>query len=127
MARAGEAGDEEPDAAAESAVGDMAPGTAPPVPTSGGEVPATRTARLFVALAVAMAALVVVLVFVLENLRRVEVDFFGARLRLPLGVDLLLAAVLGGLVVFFFGALRIAQLRRLVRGRRAARAGRQSR
>jgi uncharacterized integral membrane protein len=34
-------------------------------------------------------------------------------------VDLLLAAVLGGLVVFMAGALRIVQLRRHVKRRRA--------
>ncbi len=81
--------------------------------------PSTRASATWTALAIGLALLVVVLVFILENLQEVKVTFFGAHWRAPLAVDLLLAAVLGGLVVFMAGALRIVQLRRHVKRRRA--------
>lgn len=77
--------------------------------------PGTRTGRTWIAFAFGMLALVLVLVFILQNLRSVRADFFTATWRIPLGVDLLLAAILGGLVVFLVGAARIVQLRRVAR------------
>lgn len=81
--------------------------------------PFTRASATWTALAVGLAFLVVVLVFILENLQKVKVTFFGAHWRAPLAVDLLLAAVLGGLVVFMTGTLRILQLRRHARRERS--------
>jgi len=81
--------------------------------------PSTRASATWTALAVGLALLVVVLVFILENLKNVKVTFFGAHWTAPLAVDLLLAAVLGGLVVFMAGTLRILQLRRHARRQRA--------
>lgn len=75
----------------------------------------TRTSAAWVALLVGMLALIVVLVFILENLATVKIGFFGEHLKLPLAVALLLAAVLGGLVVFLLGSIRILQLRQAVR------------
>jgi Lipopolysaccharide assembly protein A domain len=51
------------------------------------------------------------LVFILENGHTVAVSFFGADGHLPLGVALLLAAVLGVLLVAIRGTARIVQLR----------------
>jgi uncharacterized integral membrane protein len=62
-----------------------------------------------------MLALVVMLVFIFQNLRASTVSFFGFSGVLPLGVALVAAALLGGLVVFGFGSVRIVQLRRLAR------------
>ena len=92
---------------------DETAGTAPPRE----HVAGTRTGRFNLALAAAMAFVVIILVFILENLQSVKVSFFGADWRIPLGVDLLLAAVLGGLIMFFAGSLRVMQLRRAARGR----------
>jgi uncharacterized integral membrane protein len=66
-------------------------------------------------LAVGGALLLVVLVFILQNLKSVRVSFFWVHWRIPLAIDLLLAAILGGLIVFTAGSVRILQLRRLVR------------
>jgi uncharacterized integral membrane protein len=44
-------------------------------------------------------ALVLLLVFILENSQRVGISYFGAHGHLPLGVALLLAAVLGMVLV----------------------------
>lgn len=57
----------------------------------------------------------IVLVFILENLHATDATFFGAHWRIPLGLDLLLAALLGALAVFVFGAARTFQLRLLAR------------
>jgi uncharacterized integral membrane protein len=62
-----------------------------------------------------MVLLVVLLVFILQNLQKVKVSFFAVHWRAPLAVDLLFATVLGGLIVFAAGSIRILQLRRLAR------------
>jgi uncharacterized integral membrane protein len=62
-----------------------------------------------------MLLLVGVLVFVLQNLTSARTSFFNVRWTIPLGLDLLLAALLGGLIVFLLGAARMLQLRRLAR------------
>ncbi|MFC0082549.1 DUF1049 domain-containing protein [Aciditerrimonas ferrireducens] len=87
-------------------------GTAPST-----EVPSTKTATTWAVVAGALVVLVVVLVFILQNLHDATTQFFSAKWTIPLGVDLLLAAVLGGLVVALVGTLRILQLRRLARRR----------
>jgi len=75
----------------------------------------TRTSTAWAALFVGMLVLVVILVFILENLATVKIGFFGEHLKLPLAVALLLAAILGGLVVFLLGSIRMLQLRQTVR------------
>lgn len=82
---------------------------------AGRSVPSSRAGSVWLALAPGLAFLVVVIVFIVENSQQVQVGFFGAHWTLPLGVDLLLAAVLGGLVVFLLGSVRILQLRRVAR------------
>jgi uncharacterized integral membrane protein len=67
----------------------------------------------------ALVLLVLILVFILLNLTRVQVNFFGAHVRMPLAVVLLFAVVLGSLLVFGLGAARILQVR--LRARRASR------
>lgn len=61
--------------------------------------------------------LVVVLVFIIENMKSVSVTFFGASWKLPLAIDLLFAAVLGAVAMFLLGTVRIFQLRRVARHR----------
>jgi len=78
-------------------------------------VPNTRTGALWWALGFSMLLLVLVLVFVLQNLSAASANFFGVKWTIPLGLDLLLAALLGGLIVFLLGVARMLQLRRLAR------------
>jgi hypothetical protein len=59
-----------------------------------------------------MLALLVMLIFVFQNLQRSEVSFLGLSGDAPLGLALLGAALLGGLVVFCLGSVRILQLRK---------------
>ena len=53
--------------------------------------------------------------FVKENLQVATIAFFGAHLQLPLGVSLLLAAILGVVIVLVPSFSRITQLRRTLR------------
>jgi uncharacterized integral membrane protein len=67
-----------------------------------------------------MVALLIMLVFMFHNLRETTVSFFGFSGGVPLGLALVAAALLGGIVVFGLGSVSIVQLRKLVRtqGRR---------
>lgn len=80
----------------------------PPPPHT---VKRTRTGGLWVALALFAIVLLLLLIFILENGQRVSISYFGAHGHLPLGVVLLLAAVLGILLVVIAGSGRILQLR----------------
>ena len=68
--------------------------------------------------------LVLLLIFILDNSREVQISYLGADGHLPLGVALLLAAVLGVLLVLIPATARITQLRITARRHRAAGAGR---
>lgn len=72
----------------------------------------TRTSTVWTAVAVLVASLILVLVFILQNLQTVAVSFLGFHGQLPLGVALLVAATLGGVIVLAAGAARVVQLRR---------------
>lgn len=85
------------------------------VESSEAVIPSTRTASAWFGLAAAMVMLVGILVFILQNLQSVKVSFLTMHWRIPLGMDLLFAAILGGLIVFAAGSMRILQLRRLAR------------
>ena len=76
----------------------------------------TRLSGAWTAIVVGIVALLLILVFILQNLLTVEVTFLFFRGRLPLAVALLFAMILGAVIVAAFGAARILQLR-LVAGR----------
>jgi len=89
-----------------------------------GELPAqhvvrrTRVGGMWVASALFALVLLLLLIFILENGQRVNIGYFGAHGHLPLGVALLLAAVLGVLLVVIPGTGRIVQLRIVARRHR---------
>jgi uncharacterized integral membrane protein len=62
-----------------------------------------------------MLLLILVLVFVLQNLSSASTSFFSVKWTIPLGLDLLLAALLGGVITFLLGAARMLQVRRVAR------------
>jgi len=76
----------------------------------------TRLSGAWTAVVVGLVALVVILVFILQNPKSVEVSFLMFSGHLPLAVALLFAMILGALIVFAFGAARLLQLR-MVAGR----------
>lgn len=77
----------------------------------------TRISSLHIGLIVAAIVLVLLVVFMIQNSRTVDVKFFGAHLRVSLAVAMLVAAVAGALVTGAAGTARIAQLRNTMRGR----------
>ena len=76
----------------------------------------TRLSGAWTAIVVGLVALVIILVFILQNGQKVEVTFLVFKGQLPLAVALLFALILGAVIVFAFGAARILQLR-MVAGR----------
>jgi uncharacterized integral membrane protein len=62
-----------------------------------------------------MVLLVVILVFIVQNQKQVKASFFAWHWTIPLAVDLLFAAVLGGAIVLAATSLRVLQHRRVAR------------
>ena len=89
----------------------------PPVPPPGAADSVHRSRHLWLGLIPGMLALVIMLVFIFQNLRETTVTFLGFSGGAPLGLALVAAALLGGIIVFALGSARIVQLRKLARAR----------
>lgn len=89
-----------------------------PVPES--SPTGTRVSAVWVSTAVALLCLVLLIVFILQNSTRVDVEFLWMSGAIPLGMALLIAAVGGGLVVAVAGIARVTQLRLHARRARQA-------
>jgi len=63
-------------------------------------------------------ALIVVLIFIIQNVHNVNISFLGAHLVLPLAVALFFAVIAGALLMAAAGTARITQLRRVIRRER---------
>ncbi|CAO5165906.1 lipopolysaccharide assembly protein A [Frankia sp. AiPs1] len=79
------------------------------------DIPVTRTSRVWTTLVLFALVLIVLLIFILQNLDDVKVSFLGAHGTMPLAVAMLFAAVAGALLVAIPGVGRMIQLRRTVR------------
>lgn len=75
----------------------------------------SRTGVLWTALAVAGVVLVFLLIFVAQNFTAVTVHFLGLEFSLPIGLALLFAAIVGGVLVWLAGTARMIQMRRAVK------------
>jgi uncharacterized integral membrane protein len=84
------------------------------------EIRRTRISGTWIVSTCFAVVLLLLLIFILQNSRTVDVSYFGAHGHLPLGVALLLAAVFGVLLVALPGTARIVQLRRTARRHRKA-------
>jgi uncharacterized integral membrane protein len=94
-------------------------GIEPPATEQTAHAPrATNAGRLWIALAVAVVLLVLLIIFIAENSRSVTVSFLGASGQISLGLALLIAAVVGAAVTLLAGTARILQLRLEVRRNR---------
>lgn len=90
---------------------DTKPDPAPP--PAAPQVKFTRAAALWGALIGGFLILIVLLIFVTQNMGTTKVQFLSwTSPSLPLGVLILLAAIGGGLVTVAVGSARIVQLRR---------------
>ncbi len=72
----------------------------------------TRAGALWSSLIVGFLILILLLVFIAQNTVPTAFTFLGWHWTLPLGVAILLAAVVGGLITVAVGTARIVQLRR---------------
>jgi lipopolysaccharide assembly protein A len=94
-------------------------GSAPPPPPAPPLRPErTRISGMRTGLITGVAALAVVMIFIIQNAHAVNISFLGAHLRLSLAVALLLAAIAGALAMAAAGTARITQLRRIMRRNR---------
>ena len=84
----------------------------------------TRAGMVWAAVASALAVLILLIAFILQNQDYVQVKFFGLQGAVPLGIALLIAAVGGGVLVAIAGAARIIQLRLAARRQRVRATGR---
>ncbi|MEV7093403.1 lipopolysaccharide assembly protein LapA domain-containing protein [Amycolatopsis sp. NPDC051045] len=109
---------------AELRAGDVRPGAeeatpvhpAPAKPAAGRARP-TRISGTWVAVIAGLLVLVVLLVFILQNLAPATVRFFGAEGNLPLAIAMLFSAIGGAVLVALIGGARILQLRKQARRR----------
>jgi uncharacterized integral membrane protein len=75
----------------------------------------TRVSRAWNGLVPALVLLVLILVFIFQNLHKTRVSFLVFSGTLPLALALLAAAAFGGLFVLTLGSIRMVQLRKVIR------------
>jgi len=93
-------------------------GSAPPPPAPqppGRGQPQTRTSGMRAGLIAGFAALVVAVIFIIQNAHAANISFLGVHLVLPLAAALLLAAIAGALAMAAAGPARVTQLRQIIR------------
>jgi uncharacterized integral membrane protein len=97
------------------------PAVAPPPPgaiaADEKAVSRSRAGGLWIASVAVAVLLVLLLVFIVQNSRRVTIHFFGLHGHFSLAIALLVALVGGVLLVAIPGSVRILQLRRTVKKR----------
>ena len=71
----------------------------------------TRASAAWVATGIALLLLVLLIVFIMQNSTKVDVQVLGMSGTIPLGMALLVAAVGGGVAVGIAGVARVTQLR----------------
>lgn len=91
------------------------PLTPAPVPPKRRRRRPTRIASIHAWLIVGFVALILMVIFIVQNTRATEVNFLGAHAHLSLAVALLIAAIAGALLIAAAGTARITQLRRTIR------------
>jgi uncharacterized integral membrane protein len=89
------------------------PSNPPPAPRRGRLH--TRISAMRAGVIAGFAALIVVVIFSIQNPHAVNISFLGIHLVLPLAVALFLAAIAGALAMAAAGTARITQLRRIIR------------
>ncbi len=100
-------------------------GRYPPPPRAGAQTQRrARISGMRTAFIAGIAALTVMVIFIIQNVHAANISFLGVHLVLPLAAALLLAAIAGSLLTVAAGPERIAQLRQATgRGVRTARGG----
>lgn len=84
----------------------------PPTSTPPTKIATSRVGYTWIGLIAGALVLILLLIFILQNLESAQVDFLFWSFSLPLGVGTLLAAIAGALIMAVVGGVRIVQLRR---------------
>ena len=79
------------------------------------DVEHTRTRATYFGLVIGAIILILLLVFILQNLESQQIMLIFWEVNLPVGVSLLIAAIAGALLVALIGGLRMLQMRRALR------------
>jgi uncharacterized integral membrane protein len=79
----------------------------------------TKAAATWTGLVIGVVVLILLLVFILQNLDQVALQLFFWEFSLPLGVSLLMAAIAGALIMALAGGVRILQIRRVAKKARS--------
>ncbi|MCK8612613.1 LapA family protein [Gordonia sp. C13] len=79
------------------------------------DVEHTRTRATWFGVVIGAVILVLLLVFIVQNLESQRIELIFWEVNLPLGVSLLIAAIAGALIVALIGGLRMLQLRRALK------------
>jgi uncharacterized integral membrane protein len=97
--------------------GDQTAGAGAPAPgfNEKGHVRATKVSGLWIGLIATALFVILLIIFIAQNSRRITLHFFGWHGQFSLALTILLSAVLGILLVAIPGSLRIMQLRRSLR------------
>ncbi len=90
-------------------------GSARPPPAPSARPRPTRIASIRMWLIAGIGALILLAIFIVQNVHAVHITFFGAHASVSLAAVLLVAAVAGALVATAASTARITQLRRTVR------------
>jgi uncharacterized integral membrane protein len=104
---------------AQSAWSTPGPTAAPPGPAAGfdrsGHVRRSRVSGVWVGLIAVALFLILLVIFIAQNLTRVSIHFLGFSGHLSLGLLVLIAAIAGLAIAAVPGSLRILQLRRALK------------
>jgi len=79
------------------------------------DVSHTRTKSAWVGVIAGAIILILLLVFIVQNLDSRSIQLFFWEINLPQGVSLLIAAIAGALITAVVGGARMFQIRRAVR------------
>jgi uncharacterized integral membrane protein len=93
----------------------------PPAPAPGDHhlvVPSTKTSGTWTGIGIGLFVLLIVIVFIGQNTKSAPINFLWLHGSFPVGLAVLLAFVLGGIVVLLLGVARLAQLRLMARRHR---------
>jgi uncharacterized integral membrane protein len=96
---------------------DLVPPAASPESSLRYKVPHTRTSAAWFGIWAGVAALILLIIFVAQNTRAVEVSFLWMHGQISLALALLIAGVGGAVIAMAVAAVRIVQLRRLLHRR----------
>jgi uncharacterized integral membrane protein len=84
------------------------------------DVGRTRASKAWTASIAALVLALLMLIFIIQNGTSATMRFLWMEFTLPIGVGMLLASVVGGLVVTSLGVARLMQLRLAARRHRRA-------